>query len=40
MEGALIAQDKYCVDNLKYNDCYKYAVVRNILYKKEKQQKY
>ena len=33
MEGAKIAQDKYNDSNLKYNDCYKYAVVRNILYK-------
>ena len=33
MEGAKIAQDKYSDSNLKYNDCYQYAVVRNILYK-------
>ncbi len=33
MEGARIAQDKYDDANLKYNDCYKYAVIRNILYK-------
>ena len=36
MEGAKIAQDKYVDDNLKYNDCYKYAVIRNILYKNKK----
>ncbi len=33
MEGARIAQEKYNNPNLKENDCYKYAVVRNILYK-------
>ena len=33
MEGAKQAQEKYNDANLKYNDCYKYAVVRNILYK-------
>ena len=36
LEGARIAQEKYLDQNLKYNDCYKYAVVRNILYKNEK----
>ena len=36
MEGARIAQDRYNDENLKYNECYKYAVVRNILYEKEK----
>ena len=36
MEGARIAQDRYSDDNLKYNECYKYAVVRNLLYEKEK----
>ena len=36
MEGARIAQDKYSDENLKYNECYKYAVLRNILYEKEK----
>ncbi len=34
--GARFAQDKYCDENLKYNECYKYAVLRNILYKNEK----
>ena len=33
MNGAKIAQDRYSDSNLKYNECYKYAVVRNILYK-------
>ncbi|MBR3255387.1 MAG: glucose-6-phosphate isomerase [Clostridia bacterium] len=36
MEGARIAQDKYNDEELKYNDCYKYAVLRNILYKQDK----
>ena len=33
MEGAQTAQERYNDPNLKYNECYKYAVVRNILYK-------
>ena len=36
MKGAQIAREKYLDDNVKYNDCYKYAVVRNILYKNGK----
>ncbi len=36
MEGARLAQDRYSDDNLKYNECYKYAVIRNMLYEKEK----
>ena len=36
MEGARIAQEKYSDENLKYNDCYQYAVVRNVLNQKEK----
>lgn len=36
MLGAKIAEDKYKEENLKYNECYKYAVLRNILYKKDK----
>ncbi len=32
MNGAKMAQDKYADSNLKYNDCYKYAVARNLLY--------
>ena len=33
MEGARNAQTKYEDSNLKYNACYQYAIVRNILYK-------
>ena len=33
MMGAKTAQDRYNDPNLKYNECYQYAVVRNILYK-------
>lgn len=36
MDGARFAQEKYSDSNLKYNDCYKYAVVRNILYNQKK----
>ncbi len=36
MEGAKFAQEKYNDSNLKYNDCYKYATARNVLYKKRK----
>ena len=36
LEGAKFAEEKYNDPNLKYNDCYKYAVVRNILYKSMK----
>lgn len=36
MEGAKFAEEKYSDQNLKYNDCYKYAVIRNILYQKKK----
>lgn len=36
MEGARFAQDKYSDSSLEYNECYKYAVARNILYEKEK----
>ena len=36
MIGAKIAEDKYKDDDLKYNECYKYAVIRNILYKNNK----
>ena len=34
MMGAKMGQDKYLDGNLKYNECYKYAVARNILYNK------
>ena len=36
MRGAKFAQDKYSDSNLKYNECYKYAVVRNLLYRSGK----
>ena len=36
MEGARFAMDKYSDNNVKYNDCYKYAVIRNILYNNKK----
>lgn len=36
MEGARIAQDRYADENLKYNECYKYAALRNVLYEEEK----
>ena len=36
MEGARVAQERYNDSNLKYNECYQYAVARNILYKQEK----
>ena len=36
MLGARIAEEKYQDENVKYNECYKYAVVRNILYKQNK----
>lgn len=34
--GAKIAQDKYSDSNLKYNSCYQYAVIRNLLYLDDK----
>ena len=37
MQGAKDAQDKYADNNLKYNECYQYAVVRNILNKRQKE---
>ncbi len=36
MEGAKIGQERYNDSNLKYNECYQYAVARNILYKENK----
>ena len=36
MDGAKIAQDKYSDYNLRYNECYQYAVIRNILYNNAK----
>ena len=36
MEGAQDAQERYDDSSLKYNECYKYAVARNILYNSNK----
>lgn len=36
MEGARTAQNRYCESDVKYNDCYQYAVARNLLYKNKK----
>lgn len=36
MEGARVGQERYNDSNLKYNECYQYAVARNILYQSEK----
>ena len=36
MSGAKYAKEKYDECNLKYNDCYRYAVARNILYDRDK----
>jgi len=36
MKGAKYAEDKYRDKNLKYNECYQYAVVRNLLHQKGK----
>ena len=36
MKGASVAEDKYADKSLKYNECYKYAVIRNLLYEKDK----
>ena len=36
MKGAKLAQDNYNDGELKYNECYQYAVIRNILYKQGK----
>ena len=36
MAGAKYAQDKYADSDLKYNECYQYAVVRNLLYRTDK----
>lgn len=34
MEGAMAAQDEFGVCDIKKNDCYKYAAIRNIMYNK------
>ena len=36
MEGARRGQDKYSEPDVRFNDCYKYAVARNLLYKSGK----
>ena len=36
MYGAKTAEDKYNEKSVKYNECYQYAVARNILYQEEK----
>jgi glucose-6-phosphate isomerase len=36
MMGARTSQNKYSESNLKYNECYQYAVMRNILYNEGK----
>lgn len=36
LDGALFARQMYSVKNIEDNDCYKYAVLRNILYNKGK----
>lgn len=36
MQGAKFAQERYNDEELKYNECYQYAVARNILYKRNK----
>lgn len=36
LNGAIKAYDKFNNSNLKENDCYKYAVIRNLLYHKNK----
>ena len=33
MEGARLAKERYDDPNVKYNECYQYAVVRNVLHK-------
>ena len=36
MKGAQAAQEKYNEPDIKYNECYQYAVARNILYERDK----
>lgn len=36
LNGARFAEEKYSDSNLKYNECYQYAVVRNVLYRLQK----
>lgn len=36
MDGARFAEDKYSDSSLEYNQCYQYAVARNLLYERDK----
>ncbi len=36
MEGARTARANYATPDLKQNDCYRYAAIRNVLYRKQK----
>lgn len=36
MAGAKFAQEKYSEPNVKYNECYQYALIRNLLFKSGK----
>ena len=36
MEGASVGQERYNDSDLKYNECYQYAVARNLLYQSDK----
>jgi len=36
MQGARFAKEKYSDSNIKYNECYQYAVIRNMLYLEDK----
>ena len=36
MEGARVGEERFDDPSLKYNECYQYAVARNVLYKKNK----
>ena len=37
MQGARDAREKYMDSSVKFNDCYKYAVIRNLLYSSNKE---
>lgn len=36
IKGAQIAREKYMDNNVRYNECYRYAVARNVLYNNKK----
>ena len=36
MEGARVGEERFDDPSLKYNECYQYAVARNVLYKQNK----